>query len=276
MCSLLFGCFNHVAKRTSPTHQRLHDPHHSPPLPDSPRVDAVMSDSQSNPDGGVVPFQPVDVKDRHGLASAVYAINALYLRSGKQPIEMLEVRARVAALVRDADAKNLALLLQEWYQETIDAASAEELLENLPQMIEADDNTRYKLNPIVNDIEWSALATIYRCCIAVKFLTNRKSKTADAKQFSGWKIAVPTPKVFGSKAKAGTSNTEIFCVFVVCHSSPKLSTYVALIPCEQEVFSPGRSLLAGRRLADKQAQTKAPTQEPENSTLCFMNSLNRS
>lgn len=86
---------------------------------------------------------------------------------------MLEVRARIAALIKDADAEKLTLMLQEWYLEAIDVTSAKELLANLPSMIETDDKERYKHNPIVNDIEWSALATISRCCIAVKFLISQ-------------------------------------------------------------------------------------------------------
>lgn len=202
-----------------------------------------MSDVRKFGDQDIVPLKPVDVKDRFGLAAAVYAINALYIRSGKEPVGMLEVRTRIAVLIKHADMEKLAILLQEWYLETIDIPSAKELLNKLPAMIEVEDKRRYLHNPFVNDIEWSALATIYDCCIAVKFLAKTRPQLSTSEQNPGWKIAVPTPKFFGS-TPSPASYAGNSCVFMVCHSSPKLSTYVPLIPCDQKVFAPGRSLMS--------------------------------
>lgn len=226
-----------------------------------------MSTAKQPHDQGIVPFQPIDVGDRQGLSSAVYAINALFLRSGKEPLQLPEVRTRIAALINDADADKLALMLQEWYLEVIDVPAAKELLDTLPAMIEADDNERYKHNPIVNDIEWRALATIYRCCIAVKFLTDRNLKPLDVKQIPGWKIAVPTPKIFGLKSMPGAAAAGNSCVFMVCHSSPKLSTYVALIPCDQKIFAPGRSLLGNDRTVQVPVSQTQPPVQAEKGTL---------
>ena len=119
--------------------------------------------------------------------------------------------------------------------------SAKEILRNLPRMIEIEEKRRYLHNPIVNDIEWSALATVYNCCSAVKFLPVSKPHPTTCNQSPGWKIAVPTPRFFGSKPSPGL-HAGSSCVFMRCYSSPKVSVFVPLIPCDKPVFATGREV----------------------------------
>lgn len=191
----------------------------------------------------VVPLQPIELRDICGLKSAVYSINALHKRSGKTSITDAEARHAISQLIRNTNVRKLSLLLEEWYQEQCDEVFKQdflnELLSELPDMIEDDDNARYLRNPYVNDIEWSALATVYGVCIAVKFISRKgAAKTSsNAPAIGGWKIAVPTPQIFG--VDPIDVNGADSCVFMVCQTNGAFNKYFSLIPKTQPVFTPG-------------------------------------
>ncbi|CAN8073389.1 unnamed protein product [Agarophyton chilense] len=185
-----------------------------------------------------VPLKPVDVSDSYGFKTALYVVNALSKRTGESAYTEQEARVKVANLIQDSDVERLSLLLRQWYSEDYDEAVLKQLLPELANRILTNDVSRYDQRAIVNDIEWSALATAFKCCIAVKMVRSESTKG------NGWKIAVPTPQIFGQSATRADEDTQ--CVFVVCQVVHGISRYVALIPNSQPIFKPGRALVASK------------------------------
>ncbi|KAI0567577.1 hypothetical protein FGB62_1g522 [Gracilaria domingensis] len=195
-----------------------------------------------------VPLKPVDVSDNYGFKAALYVINALSKRAGESAYTEQEARVKVANLIQDSDVERLSLLLRQWYSEDYDEAALHALVPKLANLILTNDVSRYEQRALVNDIEWSALATAFKCCIAVKLVKS------GARKGNGWKIAVPTPQIFGQAATREDEDTQ--CVFVVCQVMNDVSRYVALIPNSQPIFKPGRALVANKSAYEARVGTQ--------------------